>query len=244
MDKVLIENVDIPIESDNINLKGSIYYSSNTPSKAPWIIVLGGILYHRESKFIKYYSENFANAGYYVLSFDYRGHGGTAKETGKLNYYEMVPKIYLDIHEVISWILENQANRILKENIVLFGMSFGGAIILTQGYKDERAKTLILLCTRYDYSSFRQFPQDLIENMSPKFFIEKNPVNNERILIGHCKDDKRVPFENVIKIKEHLGLSDDNVMIFDEGGHSFNGKRDKVFERSIKFLKKYKKEKK
>jgi len=63
LDNVLIENIDIPIESDNINLKGSIYYSSNTP-KAPWIIVLGGILYHRESKFIKYYSENFAKSGY------------------------------------------------------------------------------------------------------------------------------------------------------------------------------------
>ena len=73
--------------------------------------------------------------------------------------------------------------------------------------------------------------------MSPRFFIEKNPVNNERILIGHCKDDKRVPFENIIKIREHLGLSDDNVMIFDDGGHSFNEKRDEVFERSINFLK-------
>ena len=240
MDKVLIENIDIPIESDNINLKGSIYFTSNTPSKAPWIIVLGGILYHRESKFIKYYSENFANVGYYVLSYDYRGHGETIEETGKLNYFEMVPKIYSDINEVISWILDDQSYRLLEEKIVLFGMSFGGAIILTHGYRDERAKILISLSARYDYSSFRKFPQDIIENMSPKYFIEKDPINNERILIGHCKDDKRVPFENVIKIKEHLGLSDDNVMIFDEGGHSFNGKRDEVFERSIKFLKKIK----
>jgi len=239
MVEIKIENINIPIKEDNICLKGSIYFSSNTPTKAPWIIVLAGLLYHRGSKFVNSYIERFANAGYYVLSYDYRGHGETVKETGKFKYVEMIPKIYLDIHEAISWILDNQSNRILKDKIVLFGRSAGGAIILTNGFIDERAKFLIPLCTRYDYASIGiKYPQDLIEKISPKYFLKEDPLNNNRILIGHCKDDQRMPFENVVQIKEHLALSDENVMIFDEGGHSFQGHREEVFERSINFLKK------
>ena len=236
---IKIENIDIPIEEENFCLKSSIYYTENTPPKAPWIIILAGLLYHRETKFVKSYIERFANAGYYVLSYDYRGHGETVKETGRLNYFKMMPKIYMDIHEAISWILDNQSNRILKDKIVLFGRSAGGAVILTRGFIDERVKCLIALCTRYDYNSINiKYPQDLIEKISPKYFLKKDPLNNDRILIGHCKDDERIPFENVIQIKEHLGLNDENLMIFEEGGHSFNGHRDEVFERSIEFLKK------
>ena len=75
-----IQNIDIPIVSDNITLKGSIYSTSNTPLKAPWIIILSGFLAHRGSKFVKAFSERFVGAGYYVLAYDYRGHGETAKE--------------------------------------------------------------------------------------------------------------------------------------------------------------------
>ena len=155
---IKIENIDIPIEEENFCLKSSIYYTENTPPKAPWIIILAGLLYHRETKFVKSYIERFANAGYYVLSYDYRGHGETVKETGRLNYFKMMPKIYMDIHEAISWILDNQSNRILKDKIVLFGRSAGGAVILTRGFIDERAKILIPLCTRYDYNcNFKYF---------------------------------------------------------------------------------------
>jgi len=239
MAEIKIENIDIPIKMENINLKGSIYYSPNTPLKAPWIIILAGLLYHRETRFVKSYVEKFANAGYYVLSYDYRGHGETVKETGKFNYIKMVPKIYSDIHEVISWILDKQVYRILNDKIVLFGRSFGGAIILTHGFIDERAKILISLCTRYDYKTVNiKIPENLIEKVSPKYFLKKNPLNNNRILIAHCKDDERIPFENIIQIKEHLNLSNDNIMIFDKGGHSFKGHREEVFERSINFIKK------
>ena len=240
---IKIENVDIPIEEENINLKGSIYNTEKTPPKAPWVIVLAGLLSHRETKFVKSYIERFANAGYYVLSYDYRGHGETVKETGRLNYFKMILKIYTDIHKVISWILDNQSNRILKDQIILFGRSAGGAIILTHGFIDERAKILIALCTRYDYNTVDfsgriKYPQDLIEKISPKYFLKKDLLNNDRILLGHCKDDGRIPFENVIQIKEDLGLSDENLMIFEDGDHSFKGHRDELFELCIEFLKK------
>ena len=235
----IIEDIIIPIKSDNIDLIGSINYTSNTPSKTPWIIICAAALYHRGSKFVKSFAERFSNAGYYVLTYDYRGHGDTAKTTGKLKYIKMMPKIYTDIHEIISWILENQSDRLLDEKIALFGRSLGGAIILTHGFIDERAKILISLCTRYDYATVKvRFPQELIEKMSPKYFLKKDLLNNKRILLGHCKDDERIPFENVLQIREHLGLNDENVMIFNTGGHSFAEYREVVSERALEFLKK------
>jgi dipeptidyl aminopeptidase/acylaminoacyl peptidase len=238
------ENIEIPVQSDNIKLKGSIYFSSETPLKAPWIIVLTGFLAHRGSKFVKAFSERFAKAGYYVLSYDYRGHGENARKNGRIDFIRLTPKIFSDIHEVISWILKTQSNRILDEKIVLFGRSYGGAIILTNGYIDQRAKILIALCARNDYTTVPlEIPNDLIEKISPKHFLRKDDLNNERILIAHCKDDDRIPFENLLQIKEHLGLKDENVLKYDKGGHSFKGHRDELFKKVIEFLKKLEKRK-
>ncbi|MFX0001107.1 MAG: alpha/beta hydrolase family protein [Candidatus Hodarchaeota archaeon] len=234
-----IQNIDIPIISDNIILKGSIYSTSETPLKSPWIIILSGFLAHRDSKFVKAFSERFALAGYYVLAYDYRGHGETAKQTDRIDFIKATPKIFSDIHEVISWILDRQSNKLLDDKIVLFGRSYGGAIILTHGFIDQRAKILIALCSRYDYSTVDiKIPEDLIKKMSPKYFLKNDMQNNNRILIGHCKDDQRMPFKNILQIKEQLGLSDENVIIYDNGGHSFEGHREELFERVIQFLQK------
>ncbi len=242
METIQIENVDIPIKSDNVNLKGSIYFTSRTPQKAPWIITLAAFGGHRKTKFIKTYNERFANAGYYVLSYDHRGHGETLKETGELfskRGYQMYPKIYSDINEVMSWILETQSERLLDDKIALFGRSLGGAIILTHGFLDTRAKRLIALAGRYDYEIHRiKFPKETIKKISPKYFLKKSSSNNERILIFHCRDDDIVPFENFTHIKEHLGLNQENSIIFETGAHSFRGHRDEIFEYSLEFLKK------
>ena len=238
------ENIEIPIRSDHIKLKGSIYFSSKTPLKAPWIIVLTGFLAHRGSKFVKAFSERFAKAGYYVLSYDYRGHGENARKNGRVDFIKLTPKIFSDIHVVISWILETQSSRILDKKIALFGRSYGGAIILTYGYIDQRVRILISLCTRYDYATVPfEIPNDLIEKISPKHFLNKNDLNNERILLAHCKDDNRIPFENLIQIKQHLGLKEENVLLYDKGGHSFEGHRDELFEKILEFLKKLEKRK-
>jgi len=240
MEDLQIENIDIPIKSDNIKLKASIYYSSNTPSKGIWIINLAGMMDHRESYFVKSYCEKFAKAGFYVLAFDYRGHGETAKQTGK-NILKMIPEIFSDFNEVITWIIENQSHRLLDDKIVLFGRSWGAAIILTRGFKDERAKVLISLCARYDYRTVGSitFPEDVVKKVSPKYFLNKDPKSDERILIAHCRDDPRIPFHNLESIKEQLDLSEENVIVFDKGGHSFKEHRDDIFEQSLEFIKKH-----
>jgi len=238
MTTVEVENIEIPIESDNIKLKGSIYYSLNTPPKAPFIINLAGLLDHRESYFVKLFTEKFANAGFYVLSYDYRAHGETKKQTGS-RWDKMVAQIFSDIKEVISWVVNKQSERLLDGQIVLFGRSLGGAIILTHGFLDKRIKKLIALCTRYDYITTRiKFPDDIIKLISPKYYLNQDPKNNERILIAHCKDDQRIPFSNLSQIKKQLGLNTENVIQFEAGSHSFKGYREEIFKISLEFLKK------
>lgn len=236
MEDITIENVDIPIESDNINLKGSIYFSSKTPPKGKWIINLPGAGDTRESYFSKVFSEKFALEGFYVLCYDYRAHGETAKQTGK-NIFKHTPDIFTDIKEVISWILSSQSERLLEDKIALFGRSFGGAIILTQGFLDKRAKILIALCTRYDYHSLKiKYPEDIIQKISPIYFLKNDPQNNERILIAHCENDDQIPFNNIFQIKEHLGLDDENVITYKGGSHAFRNHREEIFEKVIEFL--------
>ncbi len=243
MENIQIEKIDIPIKPDNVILKGSIYSTLQTPPKAPWIITLAAFGGHRNTKFVKSYNERFVKAGYYVLSYDYRGHGETAKETGQIfsaKGYQMYPKIYSDINKMISWILEEQSKRLLDDKIALFGRSLGAAIILTHGFIDTRAKILIALAGRYDYEIHRiKFERSLIEKISPKYFLKKDPLNNERILIAHCRDDETVPFENFVHVKEALGLNDKSAIIYETGGHSFKEHREDVFNRSIEFLNRF-----
>lgn len=231
------ENIDIPVVDDNINLKGTIYYSKNTRPKAPFIINMAGFGDHRESYFVKLFSKKFANAGFYVLTYDYRAHGETAKQTRR-NISKVMQKIFTDIEIVITWVLEKQKDRLLEDKIVLFGRSLGGAVILTQGYVDERAKLLIPLCIRIDYHTVPtvRFSEEDIKFISPKNYLKKDPINNERILIAHCRNDDIIPFENILQIKEQLGLNNENVIIYEGGKHAFSGYRHDLFYRAIEFI--------
>ncbi|MFX1313683.1 MAG: alpha/beta hydrolase family protein, partial [Promethearchaeota archaeon] len=124
MTDLISESIDIPVKVDNINLKGTIYYSSKTPQKAPFIVNLAAFMNHRGNFLVKFFSERFANAGYYVLSYDYRGHGETQKQTGS-KWYRMMTHIFSDIDIVLKWIIENQSKRLLEDKIALFGRSLG-----------------------------------------------------------------------------------------------------------------------
>ena len=233
---IITEDVDIPVDEGNVLLKGTIHSSDSTPSQAPFILNLPGLLDDRTSYFVQYYTERFARAGYYVLAWDYRAHGETAEQTGK-NWIKQLPEIFADLNRVIDWLLSSQSDKLLDEKIALFGRSLGGAIILTRGYRDPRARVLIPLCTRYDYGKFKlKFPPELVKQISAKYFLEKKPSNNDRILTAHCHDDKQIPFENLTLIVDHLGLSKENVIIYDKGGHSFKGHREEIFRHALDFL--------
>ncbi|KKM64030.1 hypothetical protein LCGC14_1505490 [marine sediment metagenome] len=233
-----VKNINIPGKSDNVSLRGSIYYTLNTKHEAPFVVILPGFLEHRTSGFVKYYAKKFANAGYYTLSYDYRAHGETKTRYGS-KWNKILPLIFSDIHVVLEWILEFQSSKLLTDKIVLFSRSLGGGIALSHGFIDERAKILIALSPRYDYHTTNvKFQEEVVKKISPHYFLRRNSMNNERILIAHCRDDDRIPFQNLNQFKDHLGLIDENVIIFESGGHSFKGHREEIFKYSLEFLKK------
>ncbi|MFW9876853.1 MAG: alpha/beta hydrolase family protein [Candidatus Thorarchaeota archaeon] len=237
MTDLIIENINIPVKVDNTILKGSLYYSRHLFSKAPFIVILPGFLEHRKNSFIKFFSTKFADAGYYIIAYDYRAHGETKTNYGH-RWNKIFPLIFSDIHIVLEWILESQSNYLLEDKIVLFGRSLGGAIVLSHGFIDERAKKLIALSPRYDYHTTQiKFQEEVIKKISPNYFLKNIPQNSNRILIAHCKDDLRIPFDNIFKFKEHLGLRDENVLVYKNGGHSFEGHRDELFIKITEFLK-------
>lgn len=230
------ELVDIPVDKGSLNLKGSIYYSENTQMKAPFIINVAGLNQHREKYLEKYFSEQFASKGFYVLGYDHRAHGETKKQTGSL-WLKHMNEIFNDLNRVITWILESQVNRLLDGKIALFGRSLGGAMILTHGYVDERVFKLIALCTRYDYHTTTvKFPEDVISKISLKNVSVKMNNNNSRILLAHCKDDEFIPFDNLFQIKDHFGLDDKNIIVYETGGHSFKGHREEIIQKTIDFI--------
>ena len=230
------ELVDIPVDKDSLKLKGSIYYSEKTQMKAPFIINVAGLNQHREKHLEKYFSEQFASKGFYVLGYDHRAHGETKKQTGSL-WLKHMNEIFNDLNRVITWILESQVSRLLDGKIILFGRSLGGAMILTHGYVDKRVSKLIALCTRYDYHTTTvKFPEDVISKISLKNVSTKMENNNSRILLAHCKDDEFIPFENLYQIRDHLGLDDKNIIVYETGGHSFKGHREEIIQKTIDFI--------
>ena len=234
---IMEEKIDIPIAKTNLNLKGSIYYSDQTPNKAPFIINVAGLNQHRGKYLERFFSEQFASNGFYVLSYDHRAHGETSKQTGSL-WLKHIKEIFNDISRVISWILETQRKRLLNERIAMFGRSLGGAMILTRGYSDKRVDKLIALCTRYDYHTTKvKFPEDVIFDISPMNILDSKIDNDSRILIAHCRDDEFIPFENSKQIKDHFKLSVNNVITYDTGGHTFSGHREEFIKCAIEFLK-------
>ncbi|TFF97289.1 MAG: hypothetical protein EU547_04755 [Promethearchaeota archaeon] len=152
---------------------------------------------------------------------------------------KLLPEIFSDLHKTIDWLLQSQEGRILEKSINLFGRSLGGAIILTEGFIDKRVRKIIACCTRYDYHSVAKirFPEEVITKISPMYFLKKETMNKSRILIAHCRDDKQIPFKNLKLIKKRLDLPDDNVLIYSEGGHSFRGHREDLFQEALKCLK-------
>lgn len=230
------ELVDIPVDKGDLNLKGSIYFSEITQKKAPFIVNVAGLNQHRGKYLEKYFSEQFASKGFYVLGYDHRAHGETKKQTGSL-WLKHIKEIFNDLSRVVTWILESQANRLLDGKIVLFGRSLGGAMILTHGYNDERVFKLIALCTRYDYHTTTvKFPEDIISKISPKNVLVKTENANSRILLAHCKDDEFIPFDNLYQIKEHYRLEDKNIIVYETGGHSFKDHREDIIQNTIDFI--------
>lgn len=126
-------------------------------------------------------AQNFANAGFFFVKFNFSHNGGTAEQPidfpdleafGNNNYSKELD----DLGNVIDWVSENSdiKNEIDLNEIYLIGHSRGAGIVLLKSDEDSRAKKVISLAGVSDYKS--RFPKNekLQEWEEKKVYFVKN----------------------------------------------------------------------
>lgn len=191
---------------------------------------------------ISYYEDIIdllSSNGYGIILFDYRGYGkssGSADEDG----------LYKDLNAVVNYLVIDE--KIPKNQIVLWGLSLGGAVVTEIASKDNY-KAVILQSTftniRDEAISKTQlsFPKNIVMKEIMKIAAE-NLIYYQKydtaskivkikcpMLIAHSKNDKLIPYKMSItlaKINPNAKLYISNL-----GGHNEHSWFD---NESIKFL--------
>ena len=120
-------------------IKGHLY-SPVLENKAPAIVLAHGFAGVKEL-LLPAYAEKFAKAGFYALTFDYRGFGESEGERGKIVPNDQI----LDIRNAITFL--TSLKEIDADNIGLWGTSFGGANAIIASSIDKRIKCLSVQLT-------------------------------------------------------------------------------------------------
>jgi len=134
------------------------------------------------------YASTFTEKNLQVFLFDYRGYGkstGTPSEKG----------IYMDAQAAYDYLVNEE--KILPDNIILFGQSIGAATAIDVAIKNHVRSIIIEgAFTSTKEMSKKIFPMNLIS-----FLLPSNYNNLEKIahitvpkLIIHSEDDEIVPF--------------------------------------------------
>jgi hypothetical protein len=105
--------------------------------KAPAIILAHGFAGEKES-ILPDYAEQFVRAGFVALVFDYRYFGDSEGEPR----HQLFPLEQIeDIRNAITWISDQP--EVDSQRIGLWGISFGGGIVIYTATWDRRVKTVV-----------------------------------------------------------------------------------------------------
>lgn len=225
-----VEPKRITVQSfDQLRLVGYLY--KNSPSSHKWAIVLHGYC-GNHSEMIRYV-RNFYEQGFHVIAPDLRGHGESEG-----NYIGMG---WHDRKDVLTWI-----NQIItqdpKANIVLFGLSMGGATVMMASGEElpKQVKAIVEDC---GYSSVEDI---FTYQLSVMFKLPKFPIihaantitrlragysfkeassekqlekNTTPILFIHGDKDTFVPFSMVDKVY-NATRSEKEKLVIPGAGHA------------------------
>lgn len=114
-----MERLDVNFVSQGERCDGWLYLPEQSEPH-PCIVIAHGIGAIRQVR-LAAYAERFVQAGYAVLTFDYR-HWGTSE--GQPRFLCSIPRQHADIHAAIDWVRQNP--QLDSERVALFGTSFGG----------------------------------------------------------------------------------------------------------------------
>ncbi len=137
----MIKIIPVKFLSESTQILGNIYLpDSCVEIKLPGIVLCQGFAGTKEM-LLPAYAEKFAESNYAVLTFDYRGFGGSGGEPGIL-----VPKLQIeDIKNAISFL--SSFDKVDADRIGLWGTSYGGANAIVVASEDKRVKCLSVQLT-------------------------------------------------------------------------------------------------
>lgn len=140
-EKVELEISEVLIPADGLDLAGTFYAPIDEPSPWPGVILLHMLGGSRKSW--DEYAEEFANAGYAVLSIDLRGHG----ETGGAVDWKSAET---DLQQ--AWSYFTSRPEIDPDRTGFIGASIGANLALIAGANEPDIKTVVLLSPGLSYA--------------------------------------------------------------------------------------------
>ncbi len=117
---------------DGVSIKGWLIYPGNGEGSAVFI-VMHSYMKCKASPELLQVAVGLAGRGYYVVVFDFRGHG----ESGGITTFG--PKEVLDAEAVINWTY----SRLPGKPIYLLGFGMGGVVAIVEGSIDNRVKGIV-----------------------------------------------------------------------------------------------------
>ncbi|NLE02110.1 MAG: alpha/beta hydrolase [Fibrobacter sp.] len=177
---------EVQFYSEGSRISALLYLPDSSTTPVPGIVLCHGFAGVKElllPNFADYFSKN----GYAVLSFDYRGFGGSEGEAGRI-----VPDYQIrDIRNAITF-LQSRAE-VNPDRIGLWGTSFGGANAIVAASIDNRIKCL---CVQLTFSDGEQV---IAGNWSPdeknKFLDTLQKMKQKRVCTGK---EMMVPIHKVL----------------------------------------------
>ena len=154
-----IEERNAVIVSDGVRLHANVYYANAGTQPLPTIIMSHG--WGGTAAMLRPQAMDFAQAGYFVIAFDYRGWGKSqsrvihtapttadkgidGRSTGELRELrEIVDPLdqAMDVQNVIHWAAGEPA--VDKDRLGLWGTSFSGGLVVYVAARDPRVRALV-----------------------------------------------------------------------------------------------------
>ena len=143
-DNIKLEISEVLIPVDGLDLAGTYYAPIDNPPPWPGVILLHMLGRSRTSW--EEYAEEFANAGFAVLSIDLRGHGETG---GAVDWESAVS----DLQQVWNYLIERPD--IDPDRTAFVGASVGANLALIAGSNEPAVRTVVLLSPGLSYAGVK-----------------------------------------------------------------------------------------
>jgi len=224
------QNVDFYSE-DGIRLNGWFVPNKNLDT----VIIIHGVDANKSDGYILDLMKDTYDMGYSVFTFDLRAHGDSGGKNLGLAYEEKK-----DLKASILFLKQEFD----VQNIDLYGISYGGTIVISNSNLDESIQGIVVDSPFYD------LPELLASEVSSRTFIPEflakllkfgiirsvdflygiktddiisgiDSVNefNSPVLLYHCKDDERIPISHSNRINKFLPPNSEYI-IYDNCDHA------------------------